>query len=207
MKLSRTHRVLLGAGGVVAALGVLGFRFNLTASLPPGIYRISSAPALRGAIVNVCLPPEVAEFAKGRGYLGPGSCDSGVRPLGKLVLAMGGDVVTLRPEAIRVNGERVPRSATLRRDARGRALPHYPWGEHRLRSGQLWLFSPYRANAYDSRYFGPIPSERVVSVLKPVWTWTALSPWDPGRPSLAARYGGHSRPAAPPGGGGRDAGH
>lgn len=207
MRLSRTHRVLLGAGVVVAALGVLGFRFNLTPSLPPGIYRISSAPALRGAIVNVCLPPEVAEFAKGRDYLGPGSCESGVRPLGKLVLAMGGDVVTLRPEAIRVNGVRVPRSATLPRDGRGRELPHYPWGEHSLQSGQLWLFSPYRANAYDSRYFGPIPSGRVVSVLEPVLTWTALSPWASDRPRLAARGDGRPGRVVPPGGGGPDAGY
>lgn len=207
MRLSRTHRVLLSAGGVVAALGVLGFRFNLTPSLPPGIYRISSAPALRGAIVNVCLPQEVAEFARERGYLGPGSCESGVRPLGKLVLATGGDVVMLRPEGIRVNGTPIPRSATLRRDGRGRELPHFPWGEHRLPRGQLWLFSPYRANAYDSRYFGPVPNERVVSVLKPVWTWTALSPRDPDRPRLATRGDGRPGQVAPPGEGGRDAGH
>lgn len=197
MKLSRTHRILLGAGVVVAALGVLGFRFNLTPSLPPGIYRISSAPALRGAIVNVCLPPEMAEFARERGYLGPGSCGSGVRPLGKLVLATGGDVVVLHPEGIRVNGTLIPRSATLRRDGRGRDMPHYPWGEHHLRSGQLWLFSPYRANAYDSRYFGPIPSERVVSVLKPVWTWTAFSPWNAGEPRRASGGGNHPRQTTP----------
>jgi conjugative transfer signal peptidase TraF len=171
MRLARTHQVLLAIGAVIALLGILGFRFNLTRSLPPGVYRVTPEAAVRGAIVNVCLPREVAEFAKARGYLGPGSCDGGVRPLRKAVLALEGDVVTLRLEGIRVNGAAVPRSATVPRDSRGRPLPHYPCGEYRLEAGELWLFSPYRPNAYDSRYFGPVKLERVVSVLKPVWTW------------------------------------
>jgi conjugative transfer signal peptidase TraF len=168
MRLSRTHQVLLGIGVVTALLGVLGFRFNLTRSLPVGVYRVTPEPAVRGAIVNVCLPREVAEFARKRGYLGPGLCDGGVRPLGKAVLALEGDVVMLRPDGIRVNGIAVPRSATVSRDSRSRPLPHYPWGEYRLEVGELWLYSPYRPNAYDSRYFGPVKREHVVFVLKPV---------------------------------------
>lgn len=187
MRLSRTHRVLLGAGLAVAGLGVLGFRFNLTSSLPVGVYRVTSAAPARGSIVHACLPPEVADFARDRGYLGPGSCASGVRPLGKQVLALGGDVVSLGPEAIHVNGTRVSRSSTVSRDSRGRPLPHYPWGEYRLRPGQLWLFSSYRVNAYDSRYFGPIETERVVSVLEPVWTWRAASGVADRQPGLVAQ--------------------
>lgn len=143
MRLSRSHAVLLGLGAVVVLLGLLGFRFNLTRSLPVGVYRSTTEPVTRGSIVHVCLPSEVAEFARARGYLGPGPCTGGVRPLGKMVLALEGDVVTMRPDAIRVNGVMVPRSATVPRDSRGRSLPHHPWGEYRLDSGQLWLFSPY----------------------------------------------------------------
>lgn len=176
MRLSRTHRILLGAAGVIALLGSLGFRFNLTPSLPVGVYRVTAETAGRGAIVNVCLPRELAEFARERGYLGPGSCEGGVRPLGKAVLALGGDVVTLRPEGIRVNGAVVPRSATAPVDRRGRPLPHYPWGEYRLGAGQIWLFSPHQPNSYDSRYFGPVKLDEVVSVLKPVWTWSLRLP-------------------------------
>lgn len=193
MRLSRTHRVLLGAGLAVAGLGVLGFRFNLTSSLPVGVYRVTSAAPARGSIVHVCLPPEVADFARERGYLGPGSCPGGVRPLGKQVLALGGDVVTLRPEAVQVNGVRVPRSATVARDSRGRSLPHYPWGEYQLEPGQLWLFSSYRVNAYDSRYFGPIGADRVVSVLEPVWTWRAGADSADRRPGQVARGADRTR--------------
>jgi conjugative transfer signal peptidase TraF len=172
----RTCLLLLGIGGVTALLGVLGFRFNLTASLPVGVYRTTVEPVVRGSIVHVCLPPTDAAFARERGYLGPGSCAGDVRPLGKMVLALQGDTVVLRPEGIRVNGVLVPRSATLSRDSRGLPLPHYPWGEYRLAAGQLWLFSPYRRNAYDSRYFGPVEVERVISVLEPMWTWSFQLP-------------------------------
>lgn len=205
MRLSRTHRVLLGTGAVVAWFGVLGFRFNLTPSLPVGIYRVTSALPVRGSIVHVCLPPDVAAFARERGYLGPGSCGTGVRPLGKQVLAVGGDVVTHQPDAIHVNGMRVPRSVTARRDSRGRPLPHHPWGEHHLQPGQLWLFSSYRANAYDSRYFGPIETQRVVSVLKPVWTWRGRS----SSPKIGVGLAREPVPRLikPTGEGGEDGGH
>jgi type IV secretory pathway protease TraF len=49
-------------------------------------------------------------------------------------------------------------------------LPHYPWGEHKLATGELWLHSPYHRSAYDSRYFGPVQDSTVVSVLRPVLT-------------------------------------
>lgn len=99
-----------------------------------------------------------------------------VQPLGKAVLALEGDVVMVQPDGIRVNGVAVSRSATVPRDSRGRPLPHHPWGEYRLEAGDLWLFSPYRPSAYDSRYFGPVKLEHVVSILKPVWTWSFRVP-------------------------------
>jgi conjugative transfer signal peptidase TraF len=162
---------LIGAGLAAGSLRALGIRFNLTASLPLGIYRVSSDPPVRGSIVHVCLDSATAEFARRRGYLGPGPCDSGVRPLGKLVLAVEGDLVSLKSDEIRLNGVSVPNSATVTADSRGRTLAHHPWGDHRLTAGELWLFSPYHRNAYDSRYFGPVHTSQVASRLTPVWTW------------------------------------
>jgi conjugative transfer signal peptidase TraF len=151
-------------------------------------------------------PREVAEFARERGYLGPGPCEGGVRPLGKAVLAVEGDLVTLQPDGIRVNGAAVPRSAIVPRDSRGRPLPHYPWGEYRLRPEQIWLFSPYRLNSYDSRYFGPVGLNDVVSVLKPVWTWSFRLPGAGDRPQLASAPES-TTPDTRPRQGGQDARH
>ena len=161
---------LVGLGLAVGLLRPLGLRFNLTGSLPLGFYRVTSDPPSRGSIVQVCLPGDLADFARERGYLGPGSCADGVRPLGKIVLAVESDVVTLECDEIRVNGRVVTNSRTVSKDSRGQILPHHPWGEHRMRSGELWLFSPYHRNAYDSRYFGPVHRSMVVSVLRPLWT-------------------------------------
>lgn len=168
MKMSYVLVFLIGLAAVILLLGLLGFRFNLSTSLPLGVYRVTSDLATRGSIVHVCLPADVAEFARGRGYLGPGSCAGGVRPVGKIVFATEGDVVTLSRNEIRVNGEPVPESATASRDSRGQLLPHYPWGTHRLGKDEIWLFSPYHRSAYDSRYFGPVRRSDVVSVLRPV---------------------------------------
>lgn len=207
MRIPRGYAILLALGLVVALLGMLGFRFNLTRSLPVGVYRNTAEPAVRGSIVHICLPRGVAEFARERGYLGPGPCESGVRPLGKMVLALEGDLVTLRPDKIQVNGVVIPHSATAPRDSRGRALPHYQWGEHRLDSGQLWLFSPYHPNAYDSRYFGPVEADRIISVLEPVWTWSFQVPGHGTRAQVAAGQATslpHDGPLPP---GGHDARH
>lgn len=173
---ARRGAVFLSAAAVLASLaaglgGLLGLRLNLTESLPTGIYRTITEAPRGGSVVMVCLPLEAAEFARARGYLGPGSCPGGVRGLGKIVLATAGDVVAHREEGLSVNAAPIPDSRALPRDSRGRTLAHHPWGEYVLGPRQLWLFSPYRPNSYDSRYFGPVDSSEVVSVLTPVWTW------------------------------------
>lgn len=179
MKLRVVIAGLIGLGMAVGLLGPLGVRFNLTGSLPLGIYLVSSEAPSRGSIVNVCLDGSAADFARKRGYLGPGSCVSGVRPLGKIVVAVEGDLVAIDRDAVRINGAVIPNSRTIALDTRGRVLPHYPWGVHRLDRHELWLFSPYHRNAYDSRYIGPVHRNQIVSVLKPVWTQRTAVPAAP----------------------------
>lgn len=172
----RSSHVLVGVVFVSMLPWLFGLRFNLTPSLPIGIYRVTDDPPGRGSIVYVCLPIEVAEFARKRGYLGAGRCPGDVRPLGKVVVAVEGDIVGLERNAVRVNGAALPNSATVSDDSQGRALPHQPWGDRRLSSGELWLFSPYHRNALDSRYYGPVRESQVVSRLEPAWTWSISSP-------------------------------
>ena len=94
----RTLFVLLWLALTLALLFGAGLRFNPTPSLPKGIYRIvSGAPApkdfVRGELVSFCLEGEFAELALERGYLEPGSCPSGLRPLLKRLAGLPGDVV------------------------------------------------------------------------------------------------------------------
>ena len=157
--------VLLLLAGLLA-----GFRVNVSRSLPPGIYQAvgGSSAVRRGSIVIVCLPRDWAAFALQRGITGPGQCDGGSYGLGKIVVAVPGDVVELREEGIIVNQKLLPNSRPLSRDSHGRSLPRPPIGSYRLRRNQIWLFSPYHHSAFDSRYFGPLSISHVQSVVRPV---------------------------------------
>ena len=157
---------LLGAGLLA------GFRVNVTRSYPLGLYQVvgDASAAQRGSVVIVCLPPEWVRFAMRRDILGSGHCDGGSYGLGKMVLAVGGDVVELRPDGLSVNGVPVPNGTPLERDSRGRPIPHYVWGRHALRQGEVWIYSPYHVAAFDSRYFGPVTVTRIQAVIRPVWT-------------------------------------
>jgi conjugative transfer signal peptidase TraF len=159
---------VLGTGVLLAQRTV---RLNLTGSLPLGLYRVATAPPTRGAIVLVCLPPPVARFALARAYVWHSPrCATQVAPIGKMIAAMAGDTVTLSAAGLTVNGCAMPASRPLPRDARGRPLPHYPYGPHVLPAGAVWLFSPYHPRSFDSRYFGPVPLSAVVTSIVPVWT-------------------------------------
>ena len=159
--------------GSLALFGFLalqsGLRLQLTASLPQGIYRVVEGVPERGAVVMACLPSPVARLALDRRYVWAGSCPGGEAPIGKVVLAVGGDTVQVGREGLSLNGRGVSNSQPLERDSRGRLLEHYPFGTHVLKPGQLWLFSPHHRLSFDSRYFGPVQQSSVLARLAPVW--------------------------------------
>lgn len=163
---------LLGIGlALFAFVGVayaLGFRLNLTGSIPPGIYRISTDPVARGSIVLVCLPRDISEFARSRGYVPSGSCPDKSAPLGKFVVAMAGDAVEVGTDGVAVNDSLLRNSRPMPSDARGRQLHAFPAGTYQVRSNELWLVSSYSPRSFDSRYFGPVTTKSIVSRVIPV---------------------------------------
>ena len=88
----------------------------------------------------------------------------------KLVIALAGDVVEIGPEAVTVNGQRLPRSSTATSDSLGRELLHVAWGRYVVGAEELWLVSTRVPNSWDSRYLGPISTAQVWSVARPLWT-------------------------------------
>lgn len=163
---------VLGSALLLLVAGSLaGFRLNLTASLPVGLYRAAPGSFVRGSLVLVCLPPQVAAFARARGYVPRGgACPGGVLPVGKPVLALPGDTVTVTATGLRVNGVPVPNSLALATDHRGRPLPRLAPRSQVVRPGTLWVVSGYARTSFDSRYFGPVALAGVRSYLRPVWT-------------------------------------
>jgi len=172
---ARAIGVLLGCAGLLARLPI---RINLSPSMPAGVYWIASGPervptqrVVRGDIVTVCLPTTVAAMGTARGYLPRhGRCADGQSPVGKPVVAVGGDVVTVDSNGVVVNGQRIPQSAALSQDKVGRALARVPNGRYPVLTGQAWLVSAYSGRSWDSRYWGPIGIEGQTTILRPVWT-------------------------------------
>jgi conjugative transfer signal peptidase TraF len=156
---------------LTAAASSIGLRFNLTSSLPIGLYRVTrDAPTLeRGVIVLYCLPPPVAGFAHNRGYVPRGGqCPGGLTPIGKMVAALPGDTVVLTTVGITVNGALQSHSRALATDLKGRGLPQLSRRAYVIARDYVWLFAPSE-RSFDSRYLGPLMARNVLARVEPVW--------------------------------------
>jgi len=158
--------LLLGASSLLCWLA--GIRLNLSGSMPRGIYRIVHERPVRGAIVLACLPPQIAAYAHERGYVPNGSCPDGSAPIGKPVIAAGGDTVVLAEDGVRIGGQLVRNSKPLSRDGKGRPLLHVPLGTYVAGPEEIWLLSNHSERSFDSRYFGPVPRSGVVAIVRPI---------------------------------------
>jgi len=116
---------------------------NLSPSAPRGLYRAVTGTPTRGAWVAACVSPEAAALGRARGYLWSGPCVGGVQPIVKPVVALAGDVVALGPEAVIVNGQRLPGSSSADVDSLGLPLPHAVWGRHVVTADEFWLVSRF----------------------------------------------------------------
>ena len=133
--------------------------WNASASAPIGLYRVISGASERGDFVLVRIPKSIESLAAIRGYLPAGI------PLIKRVAAVAGDDVCTFDGAIIVNGEIVARQR--RADRAGRSLPR--WNECReLVQGEFFLLTK-APDSFDSRYFGPVTSARLIGRLAPLW--------------------------------------
>ncbi len=167
------RRMLAGATSLFLATVVTwfaGLRVNLSGSMPIGLYRVSNRPPVKGAMVLVCLPADVAVFARSRGYVPNGRCPGSTAPIGKVVLAMAGDSVEVTAEGLLLNGRPVRNTRPLAFDAAGRSLRRFPDGTYIVAQDELWLYSPYSTRSFDSRYFGPLHVSSIRSRVLPLWT-------------------------------------
>ena len=135
---------LCAAGGAVlgtlAMAGAAGLRVNLRRRCRVDFGRCGTgAPVTRTGVVAIC-PPDRADIreAAQRGYIAAGACPGGLEPLLKLVAAIAGDLVTVTPLAVAVNGQPVADTAPLAQDEAGRCCGRcrpVPIAWRRARSG------------------------------------------------------------------------
>lgn len=162
---------VVGAG--VAAARVAGYRVNVSASVPLGVWRVDpGAPLRRGAMTLWC-PPDNALFRAARAHRAVpyGPCPGRFAPLFKPAAAVAGDVVEVAPAGVRINGVALPNTAQRRPEGAGAWVPLIPAGTYRVPVGEVWFISTTNPYSFDARYYGPMPVSRVQGVARPVWTW------------------------------------
>ncbi len=169
---------------IVAALGVIaisaisagffaaGARINYTKSVPLGLYWISSKPIGKGQYVLLCPPPiEPIAEARKRGYLGAGFCPGNVGYMMKKISAVKDDVVTITDAGVTVNGVMVPLSKPMIADRWNRTMPRYQHTAFTIDENEVLVMGDVNWKSFDSRYFGPVLSKQIKTVVVPVFTW------------------------------------
>lgn len=140
-----------------------GWRVNLTASEPRGLYRvrpIARFPLPRGTLVVLCPPVWVSPVAFP--FYMTGDCPGGGRALLKAVVGIPGDRVEASAVGIRINGIPLPGSAAKRWSDRYPEIELPSWrGAIVLGPQQYWVYGRgarpvSAARSFDSRYFGPV---------------------------------------------------
>ncbi|MEO9231578.1 MAG: S26 family signal peptidase [Devosia sp.] len=152
----------------IKAAAEAGIHMNFTDSAPKGLWletEISNNTVKRGMLVSICPPDKpVVRLLRDRGYLHAGDCkDTRLMPLGKPVRAIPGDVVRLKDgQPARVNGTSIFNTSAKR------TITAWPDGEYTVKPGQVWIFSSYDINSFDSRYFGPVAVQNIHGEITPL---------------------------------------
>jgi conjugative transfer signal peptidase TraF len=158
---------------MVAAVAVLAtmmgpkaaprFVWNVSESVPTGLYHVQPARRLIVTALVVAYPPEpLATFLADGGYLPRGV------PLIKRILALPGQTVCRTGLTITVDG--IDMGAAREHDRRGRPLPVWQ-GCQTVADGDVFLMNWDEPSSLDGRYFGPISLQAIVGRAEPLWTF------------------------------------
>jgi len=139
------------------------FVWNVSESVPTGLYQVQPARRLMVTTLVVAYPPEpLAAFLSDSGYLPRGV------PLIKRILALPGQTVCRTGLTIAVDG--IEMGAAQERDRRGRTLPVWQ-GCRTVAGGEVFLMNWDEPASLDGRYFGPISLQAIVGRAVPLWTF------------------------------------
>ncbi len=169
-RLALVSGALLTLAAIAAAATGFGVLYNTEDCLPLGWYATTPivGPLKVGQTVVLCPPlnNQAIRFAISRQWLAaqPRSfCPGSLTPYIKRVYGLPGDRVDITPGAVRINGVAVPKTASLPTTLDGHTpMPHVRPGRFIIQPGQVLLLATNAKNAFDGRYFGPVPQADVL---------------------------------------------
>ncbi len=156
---------LLAASALISTIGsrpLPHYVWNLTPSVPRGLYAVRPPDDLRVTALVLARPPEPLATQLDRdGYLPRGV------PLLKRIFALSGQTVCRNGIQISVDG--IAASSARERDGRGRPLPNWQ-GCSVVSADEVFLMNWDEPDSFDGRYFGPLPRAAVIARALPLWT-------------------------------------
>ena len=168
----RRRRWLVAVSIVIGVAGVSWskahsslFVWNVSRSVPVGLYVIVERPPLRGELAALRLPEPMRSLADARRYLATKAIL--LKPVG----ALAGDTVCRRGAIVAINGRPVARALTV--DASGRPLPQWS-GCHDIDERQLFVLSDDQYS-FDGRYFGVVDVHHVIGTAVAVTVQSVLA--------------------------------
>ena len=142
---------------------------NLTESMPRGVYRKTNESLTRDVIVVECLPLELAQFGRARGYLHEGNCPGHAIPILKKVVGVPGDNIEIGDGYLAINGVLLLDGFLLKQDASGRELPHLEPQTITLAADEYFLLASH-PRSWDSRYTGSVQRAQIIATVRPLLT-------------------------------------
>lgn len=148
-----------------------GLRWNVTSSLPRGLYRLSDEKPQRGDMVSFCLSGSWAELAASRGYVSGGACQYGIKPLLKMVAALPGDRLEVLKQGIKVqsNCSSFWFAPAMSHDFQNLPLPASQLSSGMVPQGKALVMGTH-PGSFDSRYFGLVPLDSLIKA-EPIFTF------------------------------------
>ncbi|HAT8648933.1 TPA: conjugative transfer signal peptidase TraF [Legionella pneumophila] len=156
---------------VLAALfHAMGFRINLTESIPIGLYRITSEAPIKNAYVIFC-PDDRESFrlARDRDYIDHGLFCNGYGYLMKKVVAVSGDILSVTNKGVFVNHILIPYSEPKLQDAMKRTLHQWQVMNYQLQKDEVMTMTSQSEWSFDGRYYGLVHSGQIKGMITPIW--------------------------------------
>ena len=161
--------LLLSIFTLAIVLITMGFRVNITDSIPLGLYRITEIKELKNNFVIFCPDDRpVFQQARNRGYIDSGFCKGCYGYLMKKVVAIKGDEISVTDEGVFVNHQRLPFSKPISTDGLNRPLPQWRMSNYQLKEDELLVMTNQSEWSFDSRYYGPVRKGQIKGMLTPV---------------------------------------
>lgn len=170
-KLSAIISIFLISLIVVGALfHGMGFRINLTESIPIGLYRITSEASIKNAYVIFC-PDKRKSFrlARDRGYIDHGLSCGGYGYLMKKVVAVSGDILSVTNKGVFVNHILTPYSKPKIQDGMRRSLPQWQVMNYQLQKDEVMTMTSQSEWSFDGRYYGLVHTGQIKGMITPIW--------------------------------------